>query len=139
MCCPSVGLVFLFSPLNKESWLDDQDSGFRNRTIKHSLKTKKLILVYRRSTKMHKTIGTPPCTFRQPWVSVVVSTYTHGIKSLLLKNTCTSGLSVANMRGKRIFFFCPILTNFFHFFKKPNQNPANYSLFCDFLTVVGPT
>ena len=57
--------------LNQESWLEDQDSGLRNMAIKHSLKIRQLILGYRRSTKMHKTIGTPPCTLRPPWVSVV--------------------------------------------------------------------
>ena len=51
-----------------------QDSGFRNRAIKHSLNTRQLILGYRGSTKMHKTIGTPPCTLRQPWVSVSLET-----------------------------------------------------------------
>ena len=56
--------------LNQDSWLQDQDLGFRNRAIKHSLKTRQLVLGYIGSTKMHKTIGTPPCTLRQPWVSV---------------------------------------------------------------------
>ena len=38
--------------------------------IKHSLKTRQLILSYIGLTKKHKRIGTPPCTLRQPWVSV---------------------------------------------------------------------
>ena len=29
-----------------------------------------MTLGYIGSTKMHKTISTPPCTLRQPWVSV---------------------------------------------------------------------
>ena len=41
-----------------------------NRAIKHSLNTRQLILGYIGSTKMHKTICTPPCTLRQPWVNV---------------------------------------------------------------------
>ena len=49
---------------------EDQDSGFMNRAIKHSLKTRQLILGYKGSTKMRKTICTPPCTLRPPWVSV---------------------------------------------------------------------
>ena len=61
---------FVYLHFNQESWLEDQDSGFRNRAIKHSLNTRQLILGYRGSTKMHKTIGTPPCTLRHPWVSV---------------------------------------------------------------------
>ena len=59
--------VFVYWHLDEESWLEDQDSGFRNRTIKHSLKTRQLILGYRGSTKIHKTRGTPPSTLRQPW------------------------------------------------------------------------
>ena len=55
---------------NQESWLEDRDSGFRNGAIKHSLKTRQLILGYIGSTKMHKTIGTSPCILRQQWVSV---------------------------------------------------------------------
>ena len=62
--------LFVYWHLNEESWLEDQDSGFRNRAIKHSLRTRQLILGYRGSTKMHKTRGTPPWSFRQPWVSV---------------------------------------------------------------------
>ena len=38
--------------------------------INHSVKTRQFILGYRVSTKMRRTIGTPPCTLRQPWVSV---------------------------------------------------------------------
>ena len=38
---------FIYWHLNKESWLEDQDSGFRNGSIKHSLKTMQLILGYR--------------------------------------------------------------------------------------------
>ena len=56
--------------LNQESWLEVQKLGFRNRAIKYSLKTRQLINGYIGSIKMHKTIGTPPCTLRQPWVSV---------------------------------------------------------------------
>ena len=67
---------FVCWPSNQESWLEDQDSGFRNRAIKNSLKTRQLILGYIGSTKMHKTIGTPPCTLRQPWVTVF-STLPH--------------------------------------------------------------
>jgi hypothetical protein len=66
----NVVLSFVYWHLSKESWLKDQDSGFRNRAIKHSLKTRQLILGYRGSPKMHKTIGTPPCTLIQPRVSV---------------------------------------------------------------------
>ena len=65
MCCPSVVLFLCFL-----CWLEDQYSGFKNRAIKHYLKNRKLILGYIRSTKMHRTIGTPPYTLRQPWVSV---------------------------------------------------------------------
>ena len=61
---------FIYWHLNQESWLGDQESGFRNRAIKHSLKTRQLMPTYRGSIKMHKTIGTPPHTFIQPWVSV---------------------------------------------------------------------
>ena len=64
---------FVYWHLNEKPWLEDQDSGFRNRAIKHSLKTRQMILGYRGWLKMHKTIGTPPCTLRQPWVSVYVS------------------------------------------------------------------
>ena len=53
--------------------LKDQDSGFRNRAIKYSLKTRQLILGYIGSTKIYKTIGTQPRTLRQPWVSVNLS------------------------------------------------------------------
>ena len=70
MCSPSVLLFLCLLTLNQESWLEDQDSGFRNRAIKHSLTTRQLILGYTGSTKMHKRIGTQPCTLRQPWVSV---------------------------------------------------------------------
>ena len=41
-----------------------------NRANKHSLKTRQLIFGYRGLPKMNKTIGTPPCILRQPWVSV---------------------------------------------------------------------
>ena len=71
MCHPSV--VLFLSLLTFESGIlaqEDQDSVFMNRAIKHSLKTRHLILGYKGSTKMRKTIGTPPCTLRQPWVSV---------------------------------------------------------------------
>ena len=44
-------------------------SRFRKRAINHSLMTGKLILSTRGSQKIHNTIGTPPCTFRQPWYS----------------------------------------------------------------------
>ena len=64
---------------NQESWLEGQNSGFRNRAIKHSLNTRQLILGYRGSTKNYKTIGTPPCTLRQPWVSVPTRTVLKGL------------------------------------------------------------
>ena len=62
---------FVYWHLSELSWLKDQDSGFRNRAIKHSLKTRQLILGYRGSPKRRKTIGTPPCTLIQPRVSVI--------------------------------------------------------------------
>ena len=68
MWCPSVVLSLCL--LTFKWGIMAQDSGFRNRAIKHSLKTRQLILGYRGSTKIHKTRGTPPCTLRQPWVSV---------------------------------------------------------------------
>ena len=40
-------------------------SGFRKRAINQSLMTRQLILSTRGSQKIHNTIGTPPCTFRQ--------------------------------------------------------------------------
>ena len=49
-------------------WL--KGSGFRKRAVHHSLFTRRLILGYRRSTKIHNSIGTPPCTFKQSGVSV---------------------------------------------------------------------
>ena len=61
MCRPNVVCFFVYWHLNQESWVKDQDSGLRNRAIKHSLKIRQLILGYRGSKKMHKTIGTPPC------------------------------------------------------------------------------
>ena len=67
--CRTMGVLFLC--LFQKSWLENQDTGFRNRAIKHSLKTRQLIHGYRGSTKMNKTMGPPPCTLRQPWVSVM--------------------------------------------------------------------
>ena len=84
MCRPSV-LLFLCL-LTFKTGIMAWGSGFRNRAIKHSLATRQFILGYRGSTKMHKTIGTPPRTLRQPWVSV------------LLQPMATPGLSITDIQ-----------------------------------------
>ena len=55
------------------------------RTIKHSLKTRP----GPGSTLMHKTIGTPPCTLRQTWVSVysIVHNVVYSIVYCIVYNT----------------------------------------------------
>ena len=115
MCCPSV--VLFLCMLTFKSWLQDQDSGFRNRAIKHSLKTRQEILGYRGSTKMHKTIGTLPCTLRQSWVSVL------GLPPA--KQACL------NTNHNLFKIFC--LLDFGHISKKrmsnPNQIFINFYLF----------
>ena len=45
-------------------------SGFRKRAINQSLMTRQFILSSRGFQKIHNSIGTPPCTFRQPWYDV---------------------------------------------------------------------
>ena len=57
--------------------------------IKHSSKTRQMILGYRRSTKMHKTIGTQPCTLRQPWVTVLCTCVLVFLGTCVLMYLCT--------------------------------------------------
>ena len=48
-----------------------QDSGFRNRAVKHSLMTRRLIPGYRGANPFNNSIGTPSGSFKQPGVSVL--------------------------------------------------------------------
>ena len=56
--------------LIQESWLHDQDSGFRKRVSNIFLRSDNWSLAVLDQQKWIKTIGTPPCTLRQPRVSV---------------------------------------------------------------------
>ena len=66
ICCHSYVLLcqFIIILIRIHGFRIDA-SGFRKRAINHSLMTKMLILSTRGSQKMHNTMGTPPCTFRQ--------------------------------------------------------------------------
>ena len=51
-----------------------------------------LILGYRGLKEMHKTIGTPQCTLRQPWVSVAIPKQnTVGLGEKFLKTALFDG------------------------------------------------
>ena len=52
---------------------------FMNRAINQSLLARQLILSTWGSQKIHKTIGTPPCTFRQHWHNVAEGVSVSGI------------------------------------------------------------
>ena len=126
MCCPSVVLSLCFWHLNQESCLEQRDSGFRNRAIKQSLKMRQLILGYKGLKKMHNMIGTPPCTLRQPWVSVChMSIYfLSPKKKLWIKNKNTKWLSwlvegLSSTRLPRLILRDPLFVKFIPLQKKP--------------------
>ena len=48
-----------------------QDSGFRNRAVKHSFMTRQWIPGYKGSKKMHNSIGTLSGSFKRPNVGVL--------------------------------------------------------------------
>ena len=49
-------------------------SGFSKRAINQAIMTRQLILSTRGSQKIHNSIKTPPCTFRQLWYNVAENT-----------------------------------------------------------------
>ena len=64
-----------------------QVSGFRKRAVNHSLITRKLILCHKRSKNAHNSKGTPPCTFKQPWVHASIAKYSQ-VQQCLTKFGC---------------------------------------------------
>ena len=102
---------FVYWHSYQDSWLENQESGFRNRAIKHSLRTRQFILGYRGSTKLNLkkkwALLHVPCTFRQPWVSVIpllFPKYSESLKTLHIRlweegaKICLNGTSKLNRR-----------------------------------------
>ena len=76
-----------------------QDSGFRKRTINHSLMIRQLISGYRGSKEIHKSVGTPPCTYTQPGVSVSSSWRSNINKGRAVKSGGTGSAGGAGSAG----------------------------------------